>query len=124
MEGEVFVSEEDLVMEPMTGDWIRVTSQEGTSRRQVPEGTVILPFEGAKAEVVPGIWDPKQAEGQVYVAAQDTEIVISKGDPLCVGAGQMVFARDVEVAWSEESRNAVLDADRSRQTASRKWCCS
>ncbi|CAK8990984.1 unnamed protein product, partial [Durusdinium trenchii] len=24
MEGEVFVSEEDLVMEPMTGDWIRV----------------------------------------------------------------------------------------------------
>ena len=85
MEGEVFVSEKDLVMEPMTGDWVRVTSQEGTSRRQVFEGdTVILPFEGAKAEVVPGIWDPKQAEGQVYVAAQDTEIVISKGDPLCV----------------------------------------
>ncbi|CAK8994559.1 Pro-Pol polyprotein, partial [Durusdinium trenchii] len=84
MEGEVFVSEEDLVMEPMTGDWVRVTSQEGTSRRQVPEGTVILPFEGAKAEVVPGIWDPKQAEDQVYVAAQDTEIVISKGDPPCV----------------------------------------
>ena len=125
MEGEVFVSEEDLVMEPMTGDWIRVTSQEGTSRRQFSEGdTVILPVEGAKAEVVPGIWDPKQAEGQVYVAAQDTEIVISKGDPLCVGAGQMVFARDVEVAWSEESRNVVLDADRSRQMASRKWRCS
>ncbi|CAK9016059.1 unnamed protein product, partial [Durusdinium trenchii] len=51
MEGEVFVSEEDLVMEPMTGDWIRV-----------------------------------------YVAAQDTEIVISKGDPLCVGLMEFLTA--------------------------------
>ena len=83
--GDLLVSAENLVLEPMSGDWIKVTSQEGLPSRQLcGRETVILPVKGAKVEVVPGMWDPDCVEGEVYVSVEDTEVVISKGEPLCV----------------------------------------